>query len=1219
MKEKLTTLMKEGILILDGAMGTMIQKENLNEKDFRGEKFSDHHIDLKGNNDLLNITQPEIITNIHLAYLNAGADIIETNTFNSNSLSQGDYELENIVKELNIEGAHCARKAVDLYKKNNPEAEKFIAGIIGPTSKTLSMSPDVEDPGYREVYFDELVAVYRESALALIEGGIDIFMIETVFDTLNAKAAIYALLNIFEERGAKIPIMISGTITDASGRTLSGQTPEAFWYSVAHCNPLSIGLNCALGAEDMGRFIRDIASVAHCPVSTHPNAGLPNEFGEYDDTPENMAAVIKTIGQKGLLNIVGGCCGTTPEHIKAIAEAVKNISPRSIPKKSEETTLSGLEPLKINKDSLFVNVGERTNVTGSARFARLIREDNYNEALSVARQQVDNGAQMIDINMDEGMLDSAAAMKKFLNLIAAEPDISRVPIMLDSSKWEVLRTGLTCIQGKGIVNSISLKEGKDVFINSALEIQKFGAAVLVMAFDEDGQADSLQKRIDICTKSYNILVDECNFNSHDIIFDPNIFAVATGIEEHNSYAQDYFNSVEYIKKNLPGALISGGLSNVSFSFRGNNPMREAMHSVFLYHAIKKGMDMGIVNAGQLAVYEEIPLELREAIEDIYFQRVENGTDKLLDLAQNVEGQNSSQGPDLSWREEPVEKRISHALIKGLEEYIEEDTKEAHEKLEAGILVIEGPLMDGMNQVGDLFGAGKMFLPQVVKSARVMKRAVSWLVPIIEKENAASGTISESLKIIMATVKGDVHDIGKNIVGVVLQCNNYSIIDLGVMVAAEDIIKAVKDEKADMVGLSGLITPSLEEMKYTAEKMQEAGLQIPILIGGAATSKIHTAVKLFGSYSNPLVYVEDASRAVQVASNLLGSDKETYYDNIKNEYTELKENHEQSRNKLELISLENARKKKLNIDWKNYNCPVPKKPGITFYDDFSLRDLEPLIDWTFFFKEWGLRGIYPAILDDKVKGPEARDLFKRGKNILERIITSSPLKASGVAGLFPASSTGDDIEVYSIDKKNILGTIRTLRQQTKKDSSMPNLALSDFIAPENDKKNDYIGLFAVTAGINIEETLKALNPDNDDYTEIMIKILADRLAEAFAEKLHEIVREKLWAYAPDEDLTIDEILKMKYQGIRPAPGYPPCPEHSEKETLFKIIDGEKTGIQLTESFMMNPSASVCGYYFSHPQSSYFVVGKITDEQVKDYATRKNIDFETAKKWLSTNLA
>ncbi len=1218
--QKFEQLLQQRILILDGAMGTMIQRYKLEEADYRGDRFKDWPSDLKGNNDLLSLTQPKIIGDIHRAYLEAGADIIETNTFNSTAISMADYHQEDLVYELNFESARLARAAADDF--STPDKPRFVAGVLGPTNRTASLSPDVNNPGFRNVSFEDLRDTYYEATKALVEGGADIILIETIFDTLNAKAAVFAVESYFEDTGRKLPVMISGTITDASGRTLSGQTAEAFFNSLRHARPVSLGFNCALGAKQLREHIEELAGIADCGVNAHPNAGLPNEFGEYDESPEAMAQEIAEWAQSGFLNIIGGCCGTTPPHIKAIAEAVAKFPPRRIPKHDHTLRLAGLEPCNIREDSLFVNVGERTNVTGSALFKKMILNGDYDKALDVARSQVENGAQVIDINMDEGMLDGREAMVTFLNLIASEPDISRVPIMIDSSKWEILEAGLKCIQGKGIVNSISMKEGEEKFIEQAKLCRKYGAAVIVMAFDETGQADTQARKVEICTRAYKLLTEQVGFPAEDIIFDPNIFAIATGIEEHNNYGVDFIEATRTIKNTLPHAKVSGGVSNVSFSFRGNNPVREAIHAVFLYHAIKAGMDMGIVNAGQLAIYEEIPPELRDCVEDVVLNRRPDGTERLLDIAAKYKGDGSSveKKEDLAWRELPVVKRLEHALVKGLDAFVEADTEECRHQFARPIEVIEGPLMDGMNVVGDLFGAGKMFLPQVVKSARVMKKAVAYLLPYIEAEKDA--TSKAKGKILMATVKGDVHDIGKNIVGVVLQCNNFEVIDLGVMVPAQKILDTAKAENVDIIGLSGLITPSLDEMAHVAKEMQRLGLTVPLLIGGATTSRVHTAVKIEPNYQGTTVYVKDASRAVGVAQNLVSEGHATdYIAKIKAEYDDVRAMHKGKTRRTEWLTIEQARANKAPVDWSAYTPPRPTITGIKVFDDYSLNDLAKYIDWTPFFKTWELAGSYPKILKDAVVGEHARQLFDDAQTMLKQIIDGDWLQARAVIGLFPANQVNDDdIELYTDDsRREVLMTLHHLRQQNQKPPGRPNRCLADFVAPKDSGVNDYVGAFAVTTGIGIDEHVKRFESDHDDYHAIMLKALADRLAEAFAELMHERVRKEFWGYAADERLINEDLIKEEYRGIRPAPGYPACPDHTEKALLWQLIDpANNAGLQLTESFAMWPAAAVSGWYIGHPDASYFGVGKINRDQVEDYAARKGMTVEEAERWLSPNL-
>ena len=1217
---QLHDLLAHRILILDGAMGTMIQGYRLQEADYRGERFRDWPRDLKGNNDLLVLTQPAIIREIHAAYLDAGADIVETNTFNSTSVSMHDYGMASLVPELNREAARLAREVADKY--STPDRPRFVAGILGPTNRTASLSPDVNNPGFRNITFDELVAAYTEAAQALVEGGADLLMVETIFDTLNAKAALFAIQQFFDQTGQRLPVMISGTITDASGRTLSGQTTEAFWNSLSHIRPLSFGLNCALGATQLRPYIAELARIADTYVSAHPNAGLPNAFGEYDETPERMAATIREFAESGFLNIVGGCCGTTPAHIRAIAEAVKDLPPRQIPTIAPHCRLAGLEPLNIGPDSLFINVGERTNVTGSAVFKRLIKAGDYNAALDIARQQVENGAQIIDINMDEGMLDSKEAMVTFLNLIAAEPDISRVPVMIDSSKWEILEAGLKHIQGKPVVNSISLKEGEAAFVRQARLIRHYGAAAIVMAFDEQGQADTEERKFTICQRAYRILTEQIGFPPQDIIFDPNIFAVATGIAEHNNYAVDFIEATRRIKAKLPHALISGGVSNVSFSFRGNNPVREAIHSVFLYHAIQAGMSMGIVNAGQLAIYEEIPAELRERVEDVILNRRLDATERLLEIAPQYQGGETAAASEKEqeWRSWPVAKRLEHALVKGIDEFVEIDAEEARQQAERPLHVIEGPLMDGMNVVGDLFGAGKMFLPQVVKSARVMKKAVAYLIPFIEAEQA-EGKRRSNGRIVLATVKGDVHDIGKNIVGVVLQCNNFEVVDLGVMVPAQKILDAAREHQADMIGLSGLITPSLDEMVNVAKEMHRQGFAVPLLIGGATTSAMHTAVKIDPQYPGPVVYVKDASRAVGVAQNLVGTDSKAYVVQTQADHARKRDQHANRQQREPLLPLAQTRINRSPTDWAHYTPPKPNFLGIRAFDNYPLEELVERIDWTPFFHAWELRGRYPAIFDAPEQGEQARHLFADAQTLLDQIITERWLTARGVIGFFPANRVGeDDIALYTNETRDrIATTLHHLRQQSPKPDGKPHRCLADWIAPRASGVADYLGAFAITTGIGIDERIMAFERAHDDYRAILLKALADRLAEAFAERLHERVRKEFWGYAADETLSNDDLIAEDYRGIRPAPGYPACPDHTEKGLLWQLLDVDRNaGLHLTESFAMTPTAAVSGWYFSHPEARYFGIGRLDRDQVADYAQRKGWTIAEAEKWLAPNL-
>ncbi len=1213
--------LKQRILLIDGGMGTMIQGYQLEEADYRGERFADWHSDLKGNNDLLVLTQPDLIKEIHSAYLEAGADILETNTFNATTIAMADYDMEALSYEINYEAAKIAKAAADEWSAKTPEKPRFVAGVLGPTNRTCSLSPDVNDPGFRNVTFDDLVEAYSESTRALIKGGCDLILIETIFDTLNAKACSFAVESVFEELSIELPVMISGTITDASGRTLSGQTTEAFYNAMRHVKPISFGLNCALGPDELRQYVDELSRISECHVSAHPNAGLPNAFGEYDLSPEDMAEHISEWARSGFLNLVGGCCGTTPEHIRQMAKAVEGVTPRALPELTKACRLSGLEPLTIEKDTLFINVGERTNVTGSARFKRLIKEELYDEALEVARQQVENGAQIIDINMDEGMLDAEACMVRFLNLCAAEPEISKVPIMVDSSKWEVIEAGLKCIQGKGIVNSISLKEGKEKFVEQAKLIRRYGAAVIVMAFDEVGQADTRERKVEICTNAYRVLVDEVGFPPEDIIFDPNIFAVATGIDEHNNYAVDFIEAVADIKRDLPYAMISGGVSNVSFSFRGNNYVREAIHAVFLYHCFKNGMDMGIVNAGQLEIYDNVPEKLREAVEDVVLNRRDDGTERLLDIAAEYAGKGVGKEDDataLEWRTWSVAKRLEHALVKGITEFIVEDTEEARVNADKPLRVIEGPLMDGMNVVGDLFGEGKMFLPQVVKSARVMKQAVAHLEPFINAEKQAGATNG---KILLATVKGDVHDIGKNIVGVVLQCNNYEIVDLGVMVSCEQILKVAKEENVDIIGLSGLITPSLDEMVHVAKEMERQGFDLPLLIGGATTSKAHTAVKIEQNYSHPVVYVNNASRAVGVCSSLLSDElRPAFIEKLDLDYERVREQHNRKKPRTKPVTLEEARANKVAIDWQSYTPPAPLKPGVHVFDDFDVATLRQYIDWTPFFMTWTLMGKYPKIFDHEEVGEEAKRLFKDANDMLDRVEREGLLKARGICGLFPAASVDDDIEVYTDESRtDVVKVLCNLRQQTQKPKGY-NYCLSDYIAPKSSGKQDWIGAFAVTGGIGERELADQYKAAGDDYNAIMIQAVADRLAEAFAEYLHEKIRKEIWGYSPNEALDNEELIREKYQGIRPAPGYPACPEHTEKGPLWDLLAVEETiGMSLTSSYAMWPGASVSGWYFSHPDSRYFAIAQIQEDQLDSYADRKGWERVEAEKWLGPNLS
>jgi len=1207
------------IMVLDGGMGTMIQSYRLEEEDYRGSRFADWPCDLKGNNDLLVLSKPEVIREIHDAYLAAGADILETNTFNATSIAMADYQMERLSAEINFEAARLARACADAWTAKTPDRPRYVAGVLGPTNRTCSISPDVNDPACRNVTFNQLVEAYRESTRALVEGGSDLIMIETVFDTLNAKAAIYAVQTEMEALGVKLPLMISGTITDASGRTLSGQTTEAFYNSLRHAKPLSFGLNCALGPDELRQYVAELSRIAEGYVTAHPNAGLPNAFGEYDLDAELMAEQIGEWATSGFLNIIGGCCGTTPQHIAAMVAAVEGVAPRPLPVIPVACRLSGLEPLNITAESLFVNVGERTNVTGSAKFKRLIKEEKYNEALEVALQQVQSGAQIIDINMDEGMLDAEAAMVRFLNLIAGEPDIARVPIMIDSSKWEVIEKGLQCIQGKGIVNSISMKEGEAAFIHHARQVRRYGAAMVVMAFDEAGQADTRARKIEICRRAYQILTEQVGFPPEDIIFDPNIFAVATGIDEHNNYAMDFIGACEDIKRELPHAMISGGVSNVSFSFRGNDPVREAIHAVFLYYAIRNGMDMGIVNAGQLAIYDDLPAELRDAVEDVVLNRRDDGTERLLALAEKYRGGKSDDAQEkqlAEWRSWDVVKRLEYSLVKGITEFIEQDTEEARQQVPRPIEVIEGPLMSGMNVVGDLFGEGKMFLPQVVKSARVMKQAVAYLEPFIEASKEAGRSNG---KIVLATVKGDVHDIGKNIVGVVLQCNNYEIIDLGVMVPGEKILKTAREVKADIIGLSGLITPSLDEMVNMAKEMERQGFTLPLLIGGATTSKAHTAVKIEQHYSGPTIYVQNASRTVGVVSSLLSATlKEDFVARTRKEYETVRIQHARKKPRTPPVPLQVARDNATSIDWESYTPPVPHRPGVSQVEA-SIATLRHYIDWTPFFMTWSLAGKYPRILEDEVVGEEAQRLFADANVMLDRLSEESLLKPRGVVGIFPANRVGDDIHIYSDERRDeVLCVSHHLRQQTEK-TDFANYCLADFVAPKTSGKADYLGAFAVTGGLEEDALAEAYDRQHDDYNKIMVKALADRLAEAFAEYLHERVRKVIWGFAPNENLSNEELIRENYQGIRPAPGYPACPEHTEKAAIWRLLAvEEQTGMKLTESFAMWPGAAVSGWYFSHPDSRYFAVAQIQRDQVEDYAARKGMSVTEVERWLAPNL-
>jgi len=1222
-RETLRAALARRILVLDGAMGTMIQQHRLGENDYRGERFRAHARPLQGNPDVLSLTRPDVIEAIHRAYLDSGADILETNTFTATRIAQADYGLEAAVAELNLASARLARRCADGATAADPARPRFVAGVLGPTNRTASLSPDVNNPGFRNTSFDDLRAAYAEQAEALIQGGVDLLLVETVFDTLNCKAALFAIQDVLERLGVDIPIMVSGTITDASGRTLSGQTVEAFWNSIRHAPLFSVGFNCALGAKELRPHLEELARLADVFVSCHPNAGLPNAFGGYDDTPEMMATLLGEFARQGLLNIVGGCCGTTPDHIRAIAAAVRDIPARAPAPPPATTRLAGLEPLTLWPGRLFVNVGERTNVTGSARFAELVKAGDYERAVEVARQQVENGAQIIDVNMDEGMLDAGAAMVAFLSRIAAEPDIAKVPVMVDSSKWEVIEAGLRCLQGKGIVNSISLKEGETAFLAHARLVRRYGAAVVVMAFDEQGQADTVERKVAIAERAYRLLVDRVGFPAEDIIIDPNIFAVATGIPDHNGYAMAYLEATREIKRRCPRALVSGGVSNLSFSFRGNATVREAMHSAFLYHAIRAGMDMGIVNAGQLAVYDDIPGDLRDAVEDVLFNRRADATERLTAMAEataGTPGGHPARERDLAWREAPLAKRIAHALVEGIDAYIVEDVEAARQAAARAIEVIEGPLMQGMNVVGDLFGAGKMFLPQVVKSARVMKKAVAHLVPFIEAEQAAAGTAGRPAgRIVMATVKGDVHDIGKNIVGVVLRCNNYEVIDLGVMVPAQKILDTARETGADVIGLSGLITPSLEEMIHVAREMQREGSTLPLLIGGATTSRMHTAAKIAPAYGGPVVHVLDASRGVGVVGALLSDRRDAFLTDLRGQYARLREEHEGRRERVPLLDLAGARRHGLRLDWAGYTPPRPRHPGTRAFE-IPLEELVRYIDWTPFFQTWELKGRYPEILDDPAAGPQARRLFADAQTLLDRIVRERLLRAAAVVGLFPANAVDDDVEVYAgEDRTGILTTLRFLRQQHAKQDGRANLCLADFVAPRGTAP-DWIGAFAVTAGHGVDGLVADLERRHDDYSAILAKALADRLAEAAAEWLHERTRRELWGYAADETLDTGALLAERFRGIRPAPGYPACPDHTEKPTLWSLLDvTARTGITLTESGAMWPAASVSGWYFAHPEAHYFGVGRIGRDQAADYARRKGLTLRETERWLASNLA
>ncbi len=1215
------TALEDRILVLDGAMGTMIQAYDLTEADYRGDRFRTSNVDLKGNSDLLSLTRPDIIGAIHDAFLAAGADILETNTFSGTSIAQADYGLERDVRDINLESAKLAKEVALRWTEKTPDKPRFVAGVLGPTNRTASISPDVNDPGFRNVTFDELVEAYDEALRGLIDGGADIILIETVFDSLNCKAAIYAVLRYFDEVGIRYPVMVSGTITDASGRTLSGQTAEAFWASMAHVEPISIGFNCALGAKELRPHVQAVSAIAHTGVSVHPNAGLPNELGEYDDTPEYMAEQLGEFAESGLVNIVGGCCGTRPDHIKAIADAVSVIPPRIVPERDHIARLSGLEPLYLDDTVGFVNIGERTNVAGSAKFKKLIMNSEYDTALDIARDQVANGAQVVDVNMDDAMLDAESAMPTFLNLIASEPDICRVPIMIDSSKWEVLEAGLKTVQGKCIVNSISLKEGEEAFIRQAREIRRYGAATIVMAFDEEGQADTKDRMIEICTRSYKVLTEVVNFPPEDIIFDPNIFPIATGIDEHRNFSKDYIEATKIIKETLPHAKISGGVSNMSFSLRGNNPMREAMHAVFLYHAVNAGMDMGIVNAGQLAVYSDVPEEMRNRIEDAVLNRREDATERLLEVAEEAVGQKKNNVQDLSWREGPVGERLAHALVKGISDYIEEDTEEARQQVNRPIEVIEGPLMDGMNVVGDLFGSGKMFLPQVVKSARVMKQAVAYLLPYIEAEKEAGGEVSTKGKILLATVKGDVHDIGKNIVGVVLQCNNFEVIDLGVMVPYTTILETAIAENVDIIGLSGLITPSLEEMATVAAEMQRGDFDRPLLIGGATTSKVHTALKIAPQYEGSTIYVTDASRAVGIATSLTSDEQRNgLIRGIKDEYETVRENYYRKQKPDNFAPIAEARENRADINWSGYKAQKPSFIGLKQFDDIDPAAVVDFFDWSPFFRTWELAGHFPKILEDEVVGETATELYNDAQTMLARIIKEKWLTIKAVVGFFPAAADGDDVVLYEDESRTKeIHRFHFLRQQMSRSNKRANHCLADFIAPKDLDIPDYLGCFTVTGGLGIEDKLADFDRTHDDYSSILLKALADRFAEATAEYMHAQVRKELWGYAKDEAFSNDQLIREAYQGIRPAPGYPACPDHSEKPGLFELLEvTDRIGVSLTEAHAMLPASSVSGYYFAHPEARYFGVGKLAKDQVEDYAKRKGMSLNEAERSLASNL-
>ena len=1206
------------ILVLDGAMGTMIQDYGLSEEDFRGDVYKDHHVPLMGANDLLSITQPEVIYEIHKEYLEAGSDIIETNTFNAQAISLSDYELESDAYRINVSAAILARRAADETTSQDPEKPRFVCGIMGPTNRTASISSDVEDPSFRAVNFDQLATAYKEQAKGLLEGGVDLIMVETIFDTLNAKAALFAILDIFDERKERVPVMVSGTITDASGRTLSGQTPEAFYHSVRHANLFSVGFNCALGAKQLRPHLEALAQVAELPVSCHPNAGLPNAFGEYDETPDTTSEIIREFAESGLVNIVGGCCGTTPEHIKAISESVLDLTPRKIPSFPPHCRLSGLEALTLESNSLFVNIGERTNVTGSRHFKNLIIDGDYEGGVEIARQQEQSGAQMLDINLDEGLLDSVAAMNRFMNLLSSEPDISRIPFVLDSSRWDVLEEGLKCVQGKSIVNSISLKDGEDFFIEKVRLARRYGAAVIVMAFDEEGQADTVESRFSICERAYKIMVEKVGFPPEDIIFDPNIFPVGTGIQEHNNYAKDFFEATRQIKEHLAHAYVSGGVSNVSFAFRGSTHVREAMHSVFLYHAVRAGLDMAIVNAGALPVYDDIQPDLLEAIEDILLNRHPDATERMTLLAEQYSNAPGIDKEIETWRSESVESRIRYSLIHGITEYIIDDTEEARQKSDQALEVIEGPLMDGMQVVGDLFGSGKMFLPQVVKSARVMKKAVAHLEPFIDAENTNGKSIKSAGKIILATVKGDVHDIGKNIVSVVLQCNGYTVVDLGVMVPAQTILGEAQNQKADAIGLSGLITPSLFQMAHVASEMERLDFDLPLLIGGATTSRKHTAVRIDENYHGPTIHVTDASRCVPVLRKILNEDsREEFIKDLEDTYRLERKNHAAKSKKSRLIPLEKARDNRLDVNWDNNGLVIPQDIGIHFFEEYPISELLDYIDWTPFFQAWEIKGNFPAVLESLDTRDPANNLYNDALKLLDRIVENKLIRATAISGLFPAQSVGDDIEIQ--DKNNQWKTIYGLRQQFSKQPGRPNLCLSDFVAPKDSGIQDHMGAFVVTAGIGLDKLCESLEKEGNDYESIMAKALADRLAEALAERMHEMVRSELWGYAKNERLSNEELIAEDYTGIRPAPGYPACPDHTQKRALFDLLDAEhKVGVHLTESYAMLPSSSVAGWYLAHPDAHYFGVGRIGHDQVADYANRRSITIKEAEQWLLPNL-